>query len=88
MRALFLNGSLKRSNEESNTEVLMNQVANELTHQNVLSEQIRLADFNIHYGISDDLGDEDEWPLVIEKLGHLLLKRMEERKTRVYKRAG
>lgn len=63
MRALFLNCSLKQSEEESITEVLMNQVADELARQNVQSEQIRLADLKIYYGISDDLGDGDEWPL-------------------------
>ncbi|KIL52149.1 flavodoxin family protein [Jeotgalibacillus soli] len=68
IKALFLNGSLKTSEEASNTDALI-QKANEIYEENgVSAETIRLADYSIALGISDDMGDRDEWPKIFEKV--------------------
>jgi len=68
LKALFLNGSLKTREETSNTESLMNEVITHFEKENVQSETIRLADYNIKFGISEDEGEGDEWPLILEKI--------------------
>jgi multimeric flavodoxin WrbA len=68
LKALFLNGSLKTREETSNTESLMNEVITHFEKENVQSETIRLADYNIKFGISEDEGEGDEWHLIIEKI--------------------
>lgn len=70
IKALFLNGSLKTREETSNTESLMNEVITHFEKENVQSETIRLADYNIKFGISEDEGEGDEWPLILEKIQH------------------
>ncbi|PLR78420.1 flavodoxin family protein [Bacillus sp. V3-13] len=68
LKAIFLNCTLKKSPEESNTESLMREVEKIFTKEQVQSEMIRLADFNIAYGISADEGIDDEWPDIFEKV--------------------
>ncbi len=68
LKALFLNCSLKSSDEVSNTEGFINDVQTHYNQLGVESEIIRLADMNIGFGIGEDLGDGDEWPKVLEKV--------------------
>ncbi|WP_417900317.1 flavodoxin family protein [Bacillus haimaensis] len=68
LKALFLNGSLKTREETSNTESLMNEVITHFEKENVQSETLRLADYNIKFGISEDEGEGDDWPLILEKI--------------------
>ncbi|BAC15183.1 hypothetical conserved protein [Oceanobacillus iheyensis HTE831] len=69
LKALFLNTSLKQtSGEPSNTDALYNEVKHIYEHEDVVSETVRIADYNIPVGISDDLGNGDEWPLILEKI--------------------
>ncbi|WP_200416169.1 flavodoxin family protein [Virgibacillus salexigens] len=68
VKAIFLNTSLKDSNEISNTDALYEEVKRIYQQEDVESETIRLADYHIPVGISDDLGDGDEWPLILEKV--------------------
>ncbi|WP_175615580.1 flavodoxin family protein [Piscibacillus halophilus] len=68
LKALVLNASLKSSDQLSNTEVLTNEVLDILSKENVETEVIRLADYNISLGISKDMGDGDEWPQIFEKI--------------------
>ena len=37
-------------------------------NEEIDSEIIRLADYNIAYGIAPDMGDGDEWPAIFEKV--------------------
>nr|WP_216667850.1 flavodoxin family protein [Sporosarcina jiandibaonis] len=60
--------SLKSSEEKSNTEALSEKVQLIYKSENVESEIIRLADYNIAYGIAPDMGDGDEWPSIFEKV--------------------
>lgn len=69
LKALVLNGSLKKTgDEESNTEALTNEVLKLLEKEGVSTETIRLADYHIPYGISEDLGEGDGWPAIFEKV--------------------
>ncbi|UAL47828.1 flavodoxin family protein [Sutcliffiella horikoshii] len=67
-KALFLNCSLKSSNEESNTEALMKEVIKHFNREYVESEIVRIADYNIKFGVSEDEGYGDEWPEVFNKV--------------------
>ncbi|CDQ20002.1 Multimeric flavodoxin WrbA [Halobacillus karajensis] len=70
IKALVLNTSLKKSTqrEPSNTEGLSREVTSLLEKEQVETEVIRLADYYIPFGISADLGGEDEWPVIFEKV--------------------
>lgn len=49
LKALYLNCSLKRGNEPSNTESLMEQSEKYLQNENVDTEVLRIADYNIAF---------------------------------------
>ncbi|RLL47819.1 flavodoxin family protein [Oceanobacillus piezotolerans] len=68
LNVLFLNTSLKSSEETSNTQVLFDQAALIYQREGFNTESIRLADYNIKYGISGDMGEGDEWPQILEKV--------------------
>ncbi|MFZ3579040.1 flavodoxin family protein [Virgibacillus sp. DJP39] len=68
LKVLFLNASLKDSNEVSNTEALFEQARKIYENEGVVTESIRLAEYHIPYGISGDMGDGDEWPMILEKV--------------------
>ncbi len=68
LKALFLNTSLKKSNEESNTEALFNEAKKVYEKEGVEVEVLRLADYNVPVGIADDLGEGDEWPGILQKI--------------------
>ena len=68
LKALILNCSLKKSDEQSNTDALLKEFTNVFDSKHMKSEVIRLADYHIAYGIADDMGDGDEWPKILEKI--------------------
>ncbi|QUW22828.1 flavodoxin family protein [Sporosarcina sp. Marseille-Q4063] len=68
LKALFLIASLKSSEDKSHTEALSEKVQMIYKNENVESEIIRLADYNIAYGIAPDMGEGDEWPSIFEKV--------------------
>ncbi|SDY31776.1 flavodoxin family protein [Salimicrobium album] len=68
IQALFLNGSLKDSNDDSNTHVLFNEVAEIMEKEGASVEEIRLADYDIKFGMAPDMGDGDEWPKIFDKV--------------------
>ncbi|GGF25606.1 8-demethyl-8-aminoriboflavin-5'-phosphate (AFP) synthase RosB [Halobacillus andaensis] len=68
LKALFLNASLKNSDEPSNTEGLAQEVIEHYSKEGIKSEVIRLADYQIPYGIEKDMGDGDEWPKIFDKV--------------------
>jgi multimeric flavodoxin WrbA len=68
LKALFLISSLKSTAEKSHTEALSEKVQTIYMNENIESEIIRLADYNIAYGIAPDMGDGDEWPSIFEKV--------------------
>ncbi|TFB24058.1 flavodoxin family protein [Filobacillus milosensis] len=68
IKALVLNASLKSSSEQSHTEALSDEVLDILSKEDVETETVRLADYNIYRGISGDMGKGDEWPQIFEKV--------------------
>ena len=68
MKALFLNCTLKVSPAPSNTELLIKKVANIMTELDVETEIVRIADYNVKFGISSNEGEGDEWPEILKKI--------------------
>src|SRR2546425_1443764 len=68
LNALFLNCTLKKSPEESNTEGLINMVRSHFDELDVKSEVIRPVDYNIPFGVVSDMGGNDEWPQILDKI--------------------
>ncbi|WP_179647231.1 flavodoxin family protein [Salinicoccus kekensis] len=68
MRALFLNTTLKYSDDTSNTEALANEVLDIYRENGVETESVRITDYNVLFGISDDMGEGDEFPQILEKV--------------------
>ena len=66
--ALILNCTLKKSPEESNTEALIDIVTGNFDELGVAHETIRPVDFNIPFGVVNDMGDGDEWPQILDKI--------------------
>jgi len=68
LRVIVLNASLKHEPEISNTEELAQLVIGEMKDHKIESEIIRLADKNIPVGLGFKESDDDEWPMIVEKL--------------------
>ena len=68
--ALFLNCTLKKSPETSNTDALCNLLIERLKAHDpsIETEIVRVADYDVKPGVSNDEGDGDEWPEVLEKI--------------------
>lgn len=67
---LFLNCTLKKSPEVSNTEALIGLLTSRLKHYepDIETEVVRVVDYNVKPGIDNDEGEGDEWPLILEKV--------------------
>lgn len=68
LKALFLNCTLKKSPQVSNTRALIDKVAALMGALGVKSEVVRVVDYNILFGVSSDEGAGDEWPIILEKI--------------------
>ncbi len=68
LKALFLNASLKSTDEPSHTEGFMKDVQVHYKQLGVESEIIRLAHYKIALGLQEDMGGDDEWPQILEKV--------------------
>jgi multimeric flavodoxin WrbA len=72
MTALFVNGTLKRSPERSNTEGLIDVSREIMETQGVRVELIRAVDHDIATGVWPDMTEHgaatDEWPALYEKV--------------------
>jgi multimeric flavodoxin WrbA len=68
LRALFLNCTLKKSPETSNTEALIAKVVEWFDAMGVESEVVRVVDYRVAFGVTSDEGDGDEWPVILEKV--------------------
>jgi multimeric flavodoxin WrbA len=75
IRALGLNGSLKRTPTPSSTQKLLDEVLDGLRHYEVETSSIRLADLEIPPGVTVDEGEGDAWPAVRQKIldSHILV---------------
>ncbi|GAB3063746.1 flavodoxin family protein [Salinicoccus sesuvii] len=68
LKSLILNTTLKYGEDESNTEALAREVMEIHEKEGVETEILRVNDYNIKYGIADDMGDGDEFPQILEKV--------------------
>ncbi len=68
LKAVFLNCTLKKSPQVSNTRALIDMVIQWFDQMDVESEVIRVVDYNIPFGITSDEGEGDEWPQILDKL--------------------
>jgi multimeric flavodoxin WrbA len=68
LKALFLNCTLKKSPEPSNSAQLATVLREWFEAEGVETETIRLVDLDIAPGVTSDEGDGDEWPRVHEAL--------------------
>ena len=66
--AVFLNCTLKKSPEVSNTEALIRKVAGLMTALGVECEVLRVVDHHIPFGVASDMGPDDDWPLIYDRL--------------------
>jgi len=68
MKALLINCSLKPSPNFSNTEALLKKAETLLKNNTINTEMIRFADYEVKTGNSSDLGEGDQWPLILDKI--------------------
>jgi len=66
--ALFLNCTLKRSPEVSNTQALIDKVAALMGDLGATTETVRVVDHDVRFGVSSDEGDGDGWPDILAKI--------------------
>lgn len=68
LKALFLNCTLKKSPTTSNTEALIDKVVDLMKAEEVDTEVVRVVDYDVHFGVSSDEGEGDEWPQILAKI--------------------
>ena len=72
LRALFINGTLKRSPEPSHTQGLIDVSAHIMTASGVQVDHIRAIDYDIATGVWPDMTDHgwpsDAWPGIYQKV--------------------
>ncbi len=68
LKAIFLNCTLKKSPETSNTEAFIGQAQKIFAGLDVETEVVRVVDHNVKFGNSSDEGDGDDWPNILQKV--------------------
>lgn len=68
LKTLVLNCTLKPSPSVSNTGALIQKTLEEYKKLGVETEEIRVRDYDIKFGVSNDEGNGDEWPKIYEKI--------------------
>ncbi|MEH6680302.1 MAG: NAD(P)H-dependent oxidoreductase [Sediminicola sp.] len=68
MKALFLNCTLKKSPEVSNTQAFIAEAVKIFHELEVTTEVLRVVDLNVKFGVSSDAGDGDQWPLILKRI--------------------
>jgi multimeric flavodoxin WrbA len=68
MKAVFLNCTLKKSPEPSNTQKLADVVESALRERGVEVRTFRVVDHAVLPGVSTDMGEGDEWPRIHDEL--------------------
>jgi multimeric flavodoxin WrbA len=66
--AIALNCTLKASPAESSTQLLTQQILDELATHGVIGEQVRVVDRDVRPGVQTDEGEGDEWPVIRQKI--------------------
>ena len=68
LKALFLNCTLKKSPEISNTRALIDKAAALYRDLGVETEIIRVVDHDVFFGVASDMGEGDAWPEILERV--------------------
>jgi multimeric flavodoxin WrbA len=68
MKSLTVNCTLKASPAESNTEALASVVTDELNRHGIETDYVRAVDHDILPGVTNDEGEGDGWPAVLERV--------------------
>ncbi len=68
LRALGLNCTLKRSSAVSNTSALLQKVLGHMSDLGCDTEEIRVVDHDVRFGVSSDEGEGDEWPHLLARI--------------------
>lgn len=68
LKAIFLNCTLKKSPDTSNTEALVQKAVDLYGQLGIRSKVIRVVDFKVAFGNSSDEGEGDDWPLILEEI--------------------
>src|SRR3990167_8958199 len=68
LKATTLICTLSPSPTVSSSEILAQQVIDELESHDVTNVSYRVVDHNIKFGVSKDMGDGDEWPVIRESI--------------------
>lgn len=68
LSALLINCTLKPSPAGSSTHVLGEQVLQELADHGAVADRIRAVDHRILPGVQADMGGDDEWPQLRERM--------------------
>lgn len=68
LKALFLNCTLKKSPEVSNTRAFIDKSITIFKELDVETEVIRVIDYTIKFGNSTDMGSGDQWPAIRNKI--------------------
>ncbi len=68
LTALVLNCTLSPSPAESSTELLAQQVLDELATHDVTGTQVRVVDHDVRPGVELDMGEGDAWPSIREQV--------------------
>lgn len=68
LKALFLNCTLKKSPEVSNTRAFIDKSITIFKELDVETEVLRVIDYTIKFGNSTDMGSGDQWPAIHNKI--------------------
>ncbi|MCW2775619.1 MAG: hypothetical protein JWN91_3945 [Nocardioides sp.] len=68
LRALVLVCTLKPTPAESSSQLIGQQVLDQLKEHGVTGEVVRVVDHDVRFGVSTDEGDGDAWPDLREKM--------------------
>lgn len=68
LKALFLNCTLKKSPEESNTEAFIKKAEKVFNDLDVSTEIVRVVDKNVKFGTTSNEGKGDGWPGILKKV--------------------
>ncbi len=68
LTALFLNCTLKRSPEISNTQALIDKARALYRELGVETESIRVVDHDVLFGVASDMGEGDAWPAILDRI--------------------
>lgn len=68
LKALFLNCTLKKSPQTSNTEAFIEQAEKVFKELDVETESTRIVDYDIKFGVTSNEGKGDGWPKILERV--------------------